>query len=99
MDFLPKSPLAQQSAVSEADSPHASQNRENSAPGTAGKTLSMAAGDLSSGHVTTVSGDLHSADQAGLSAGHGSLRYQGTDNTILDGSVPEQAFCLRETLF
>ena len=54
MDFVSQSHLAQQSAVSEANSPHSSQNRANSAPGTAGENLSMAAGKLSLGHVTTL---------------------------------------------
>ena len=89
-------PLTQQSAVSEANSPHSSQNRENSAPGTACETLSMAAGELSPGHVTSVSGDLQSADQMGLSAGGGPLRHQGTDYTILDESPPEQAVCVSQ---
>ena len=67
MDFVHNSPLAQQSAVSEADSLHSSQNRENSAPGTAGENLSMAAGEISPCHLTSDSGNL----QAGLSAGCG----------------------------
>ena len=96
MDFVPKSPLTQQSAVSEADSPHSSQNLENSAPGTAGETLSMATAELSPGLVTSDSRDLHSVDQAGLSAGRSSLWYQGTDYTILDESPPKQALCLSQ---
>ena len=90
MEFVACSPLAQQSAVLQADSPHSSQNWENSIPSTAGEKLSMAAGEISPGHVTNVAGDLHSADQAGLSAGRGSLRYQGTDYTILDEAPSEQ---------
>ena len=90
------SPLAQQSAVLEADSPHSSQNRENSAPSTMGENMSMAAGEISPGHLTNVAGDLHSADQAGLSAGSGSLRYQGTDYTILDEAPSEQTLSLSQ---
>ena len=63
MDFVTCSPLAQQSAVLEADSPHSSKNRENLATSTAGQNLSMAAGEISPGHLTAVAGDLHSADQ------------------------------------
>ena len=80
MDFVDNSPLAQQSAVSEADSPHSSQNRENLAPGTAGGNLSMAAGEISPGHVTSDSGNLHSPDRAAF------LWHQGMDYTILDES-------------
>ena len=92
MDFVSQSPIAQQNAVSESDSPHSSQ--EFSAPGTAGEKLSMAACELSPGHVTTDSGDLHSANPTGLSTDRGSLQYQGTEYTILDESIPEQALCL-----
>ena len=53
MDLSGESPLAQQSAVSEAYSLYSSQNREFSAPGTAGENLSMAAGDKSPSHVTS----------------------------------------------
>ena len=95
MDFIDRSPLAQQSAVLEADSPHSSQNRENSAPSTAGENMSMAADGFSPGHVTGVSGDLHSADQASLSAGRGSLWYQGMDYTILDEAPSEQSLYYR----
>ena len=56
----------------------------------------MAACEISPGHVTTDSGVLHSADQAGLSARRGSLRYQGTEYTILDESAPKQALCLSQ---
>ena len=91
MDFVACSPLAQQSAVLEADSPHSSQNWENLAPSTASENMSMATGEISPGHVTNVAGDLHSADQAGLSAGRGSLRYQGTDYTILEKAPFKQA--------
>ena len=43
-----------------------------------------------------MTGDLHLADQAGLSAGRGSLRYQGTDYTILDESPSEKVLCLSQ---
>ena len=56
----------------------------------------MAAGEISPSHMTSDSGDLHSVDQAGLSASRGSLRYQGTDYTILDESPFEQALCLSQ---
>ena len=96
MDFVDCNPLAQPSAVLVADSPHSSQNRENSAPSTTGKNMSMAACKISTGHVTNVAGDLHSVDQAGLSTDRSSLRYQGTDYTILDKAPSEQTF--REAL-
>ena len=95
-DFVECSLLAQQSAVLEADSPHSSQNRENSAPSTACENMSVAAAELLPGHVTDVSGGLHSADQAGLSAGCSSLRYQCTDYTILDEAPSEQALSLSQ---
>ena len=94
MDFVTCSPLTQQSDVLEADFPHSSQNRVNSAPSTAGENMSMAAGKILPGHVTNVAGDLHSVDQAGLSAGCGSLRYQGTDYTIFDEAPSEQTLSL-----
>ena len=96
MDFVHQSPLAQQSAVSEADSPHSSQNQEISAPSTAEEKLSMAAGELSPGHMTSDPGDLHLANPADLSTGRGSLQYQGTEYTILDESAPKQALCLSQ---
>ena len=96
MEFVACSPLAKQSAVSEADSPHSSQNRENSAPSTAGENMSMAAGEILPGHVINLAGDLHSADQAGLSAGRGSLRYKGTDYMILDKSLSKQTLSLSQ---
>ena len=58
--------------------------------------MSLAAGEISPGHVTNVAGDLHSADQAGLYAGHGSLRYQGTDYTILDEAPSKQTLSLSQ---
>ena len=90
------SPLAQQNAVLEVDSPHSSQNRENSSLSTAGENMSMAAGKFSPGHVTDVAGDLHSADQAGLSAGRSSLRYQGTDYMILDEAPSKHTLSLSQ---
>ena len=89
MDRLCQSPLAQQSAVSEANSPHSSQNGEFSAPGTAGENSSVAAGELSPGHMTSDIGSLHSANPAGLCTGRGSLQYQGTEYNIIDESIPE----------
>ena len=65
MHQLSESPLAQQSAVSEAVSPHTSQNREFSAPGNMCENSSMAAGDKSPSHVTSVPGNLHSLNPAG----------------------------------
>ena len=59
MDQSGQSPLAQHSAISEADSPYSSLNREFSSPGTAGKNLSKATGDKSPGHVTSEPGNLH----------------------------------------
>ena len=47
-DFVHDSPLSQQSAVSEADSPHSTQNRENSTPSTTGENSGDQA-DLSAG--------------------------------------------------
>ena len=67
--------------------PHSSQNWEFLAPGTAGDKLSMAAGELSPGHVTSDPVDLDSANPAGLSTGRGSLQYQGNEYTILDESI------------
>ena len=96
MDFVNCSPLAQQSAVLEADSLHSSQNRKNSAPSTTGENLSMAAGEMLPGHMTSVSGGLHSAVQAGLSARRSSLLYQGTDYTILDEAPTEQTLSLSQ---
>ena len=96
MEFVACSPLAKQSAVLEADSPHSSQNRENSAPSTVCENMSMAAGEISPVHMTNVAGDLHSADQAGLSAGRSSLWYQGTDYTILDEAPSEQTLSLSQ---
>ena len=91
MDKLSESPLAQQSAVWEAVSPHSPQNREFSAPSTAGDNSSMAVG-----HVTSAPGNLHSVNPAGQSTGHGSLQCQGTNYTIVDESIPEQAFYLTQ---
>ena len=53
-------------------------------------------GEISPGHVTDVAGDLHSAGQTGLFAGHGSLQYQGTDYTILDEAPSEQTLSLSQ---
>ena len=58
MDFVTISPLAQQSAVLEAGSPHSLQNRENSTPSTAGKNSAMADGEFSPGQLTDAPGDL-----------------------------------------
>ena len=73
---------------------------EFSAPGTTGENLSMAAGDTgkSPGHVTSAPGNWHSVNPAGRSTctGHGSLQYQGTNYTIVDESIPEQAFYLTQ---
>ena len=65
MDQSGESPLTQQSAVSEADSLYSSQNREFSAPGTAGENSSMAVGDKSPVHVISEPGNLHSVNLAG----------------------------------
>ena len=66
------------------------------APGTAGENSSKAAGDKSPGHVTSDSGNLHLANPAGQSTGRSSLQYQGTDYTIIDESIPEQALYLTQ---
>ena len=95
MDLVNNSPLAQQSAVLEADSLHSLQNRENSVPSTTGENSSMAAGEISPGQLTGAPGDLP-ADQAGLSAGRGTLRYQGTDYTVVHEVPSEQALSLSQ---
>ena len=96
MDHSGESPLAQQGAVSEADSLYSSQNREFLAPGTVGENSSMVAGDKSPCHVTSEHGKLHLVNPAGQTTGHGSLQYHGNDYTILDESIPEQAFYLTQ---
>ena len=53
MDQSGESPLAQQSAVFEADSLYSFQNQEFSAPGTGGGNSSMAIDDKSPGRVTS----------------------------------------------
>ena len=59
MDQSGESPLAQQGAVSEADSPYSDQNQEFSVPGDVGEKSSTAFGDKSPGHVTREPGNLH----------------------------------------
>ena len=95
MNKLFETPLAEQSAVSEAVSPHSPQNF--SAPGTAGENSSMAASDTcnSPEHVTS-SGNLHSVNPTGQSTGRGSLQYHGTNYTIIGESIREQAFYLTQ---
>ena len=56
----------------------------------------MAAGDKLPSHVTSDPGNLHSVNPAGQSTSRGSLQYQGTDYTIIDESIPEQAFYLTQ---
>ena len=56
----------------------------------------MAASEILPGHVASDSGVQHSADHVGLSAGHGSLWYQGTEYTILDESAPRAGTCLSQ---
>ena len=95
MDQSGESPLAQQSASSEADTPYSSLNQEFLAPDTMGEKSSMAVGDKSPGHVTSESGNSHPVNLAGPT-GHSSMQYQGSSYTILDELVPEQAFYLTQ---
>ena len=89
MDQSGESPLAQQGAVSEADSPYSDQNQEFSVPGDVGDKSSTAFGDKSPGHVTREPGNLHKVNLAGQTTGRGSLQYQGK-------SIPEQAVYLTQ---
>ena len=47
-------------------------------------------------HVTSEPGNLHSVNLAGQSTGRGSLQYQGTEYTIIDESILEQAIYLTQ---